>query len=262
MEKRLQKRKRLGQNFLRDKKLARRLVNLSSIGKDDVIYEIGPGRGVITAELARIAKRVVAIEIDPELVRHLRARFRTSTNVNIVECDFLRFRSREKRFKVFANLPFGITAEAMKRLLYQLPGIDEIFVVLQREAALKYTGGRSESVRSLSAKTRFSLDIVYRLRPGDFVPQPDVNAVLMKISRRERESVPSHMNADWHRFIRRGFCSWRRNARIALKDIFSYKQWKHLSRELGFKLDAKPSELTFEQWLGLFWSFKKISTEN
>src|SRR5689334_11162461 len=140
MEKRQRKRKTLGQNFLKDEKLVQKLVDLSSIGKNDVVYEIGPGRGIVTAALARAAMQVVAIELDPALVRYLRNRFRDVNNVKIVECDFLKFCFREDRFKVFANLPFGITAQALGKLLDQRPFGDEIFVVLQREAAIKYTG--------------------------------------------------------------------------------------------------------------------------
>lgn len=257
MEKRQRKRKTLGQNFLKDEKLVQKLVDLSSIGKNDVVYEIGPGCGIVTEAFARAAKQVVAIEVDPSLVRHLRGRFRDIDNVKIVECDFLKFSFHYPRFKVFANLPFGITAKALSKLLDERPFADEIFVVLQREAAIKYTGHGNETVRSLLAKTRFSLKVVYRFRPCDFVPEPDVDAVLLKISRLERDAVPPHLYPEWHNFINQGFCSWRPNLRIAFKNKFSYKRWKSVSRELGFSLNAKPSELSFDQWLGLFKSFKK-----
>jgi 16S rRNA A1518/A1519 N6-dimethyltransferase RsmA/KsgA/DIM1 with predicted DNA glycosylase/AP lyase activity len=257
VEKRQRERKLLGQNFLKSERLVQKLISLSTIGNEDVVYEIGPGRGIVTAELARVAKQVVAVEVDAALVRYLRERFRSISNVKIVECDFLQFRIHEKHFKVFANLPFGITARALSKLLDQQPIADEIFVVLQREAALKYTGNRGETVRSLLAKTRFSLKAIYRFRSDDFDPEPDVNAVLLKIKRLKHDAVPRHMYCEWQHFIRQGFCSWRPNLRIALKNRFSYKQWKHLSRELGFSLSAKPSELRFDQWLELFSHSKK-----
>lgn len=257
MEKPQRKRKTLGQNFLKDEKLVQKLVDLSSIGKNDVVYEIGPGRGIVTAALARAAKQVVAIELDPALVRYLRNRFRDVNNVKIVECDFLKFSFREDRFKVFANLPFGITAQALGKLLDQRPFGDEIFVVLQREAAIKYTGRGNETVRSLLAKTRFSLKVVYRFRACDFIPEPDVDAVLVKISRLEHDAVPPRLYTDWQNFVSQGFCSWRPNVRIAFKNKFGYKRWKALSRQFGFSLNAKPSELTFDQWLGLFMSYRE-----
>src|SRR5580765_5988388 len=106
MDKRRQKQKRLGQNFLRSRRLAERLVSLSSIGPADVVYEIGPGRGMLTVELARRAKRVIAVERDPELARQLRRRFAAALNVEIVECDFLQYQvpAPTGRFKVFSSV--------------------------------------------------------------------------------------------------------------------------------------------------------------
>src|ERR1043165_8941649 len=106
MEKRQSKRKLLGQNFLKDERLVARLVSLRSIDPEDVRYEIGPGLGIITAELARYAKKVIAIERDPALVSRLRLRFSCVPNVEIVAGDFLRYRIRlGTGYKVFASVP-------------------------------------------------------------------------------------------------------------------------------------------------------------
>ena len=91
METRQRRKFCLAQNFLRSPALVRQLIGMSTIGPSDRVYEIGPGNGIITAELAAIARRVVAIEKDPELVRRLRERFRALENVEIVEEDFLAY---------------------------------------------------------------------------------------------------------------------------------------------------------------------------
>ena len=257
MDRRHRKRILLGQNFLKDRRLAERLVRSSSICATDVVYEIGSGSGIITAELARRAKNVIAIERDASLVRRLRARFASYSNVEIVECDFLKFRIREPGgFKIFANVPFGITAEVMRKLEYEPPAASEMFLVLQKEAARKYSGTRGETLVSLLAKPRFAFEIVHRFRRTDFDPVPDVDSVILKITRRSRRLIEQCDEPHYREFVRRGFCSWRPNLRLALKHDFSYKRWKHLSRDLQFSINAKPSELTFEQWLGLFREFK------
>ena len=97
METRQHKGISLAQNFLRSPKLVRRLVGMSTIGPSDTVYEIGPGNGIITAALARVARQVIAIEKDPELVRRLRERFRQLDNVEIVEKDFLTYSFRNRR---------------------------------------------------------------------------------------------------------------------------------------------------------------------
>src|SRR5918911_1689083 len=106
METRQHSQIRLAQNFLRSPKLVRRLVRMSTIGPSDTVYEIGSGNGIITAALARVAKRVIAIEKDPDLVQRLRERFRLFDNVEIVEKDFLAYSFRTRsEYKIFANIP-------------------------------------------------------------------------------------------------------------------------------------------------------------
>ena len=115
MARRPNKSKRLAQNFLRDPRLVRRLVNMSSITRADTVYEIGPGRGIITAELSRTAREVIAVEKDRSLARHLRESFRARKNVRIVEGDFLRLTlPRDDDYKVFASIPTSARAIASR----------------------------------------------------------------------------------------------------------------------------------------------------
>jgi 23S rRNA (adenine-N6)-dimethyltransferase len=253
--KRRSKRKELGQNFLRDKRLAQRLVGMSSITAGDAVYEIGPGRGILTAALASRCARLTAVEFDPALVQHLRLRFRDNKNVNIVKGDFLRYQLREKSgYKIFASLPFGITSRVMQKLLYERPLPDEIFLILQREAAEKYSGlgRRGETVQSVLAKVQFEFKVLYRLRRDDFWPVPAVDSLLISIKRRKCAPVSRLEQASFEAFVRRGFCSWRKSLRLAMKRDFSYKRWKRLARDLKFALNAPPSEIAFDQWMALF----------
>src|SRR4030095_14756487 len=108
METRQRKQISLAQNFLRNPKLVQRLIRMSGIGLSDTVYEIGPGNGIITAALASVASRVIAVEKDPELARRLRERFRSVENVEIVEKDFLNY-SLISNYKMFANIPYNST---------------------------------------------------------------------------------------------------------------------------------------------------------
>src|SRR5688500_4176596 len=130
METRQHKRISLAQNFLRSPKLVRRLVAISTIGPSDTVYEIGPGNGIITAELARVATRVIAIEKDPELVRHLRERFRLLDNVEIVEKDVLAYSFGASEHKVFANIPFNRTAQILRKILDERSKVSEAYLIL------------------------------------------------------------------------------------------------------------------------------------
>ncbi|MBD0395696.1 MAG: rRNA adenine N(6)-methyltransferase family protein, partial [Microcoleus sp. C1-bin4] len=164
MEKRRRRKVFLAQNFLRSPGLVRRLVARSSIGPSDVVYEIGPGKGIITAELARAAERVVAIEKDPKLVRRLRKRFRGVENIEIIEQDFLQFSIRECDYKIFANIPYSITASIVRKILYVPPVPGEAFLILQKEPARKFSGCPRETMFSLLAKPFFEFQIMAELK--------------------------------------------------------------------------------------------------
>ncbi len=155
METRQHKRISLAQNFLRSPKLVRRLVAMSNIRPSDTIYEIGPGNGIITAALARVAKRVIAIEKDPDLVRRLRERFRPLDNVEIVEKDFLAYSFVTSKPKVFANIPFNRTAQVLRKILSEGSKLSEAYLILQKEPARKFSGCPRETLFSLQTKRLF-----------------------------------------------------------------------------------------------------------
>ena len=259
MKTRQRKQVSLAQNFLRSPKLVRRLVGMSGIGLSDTVYEIGPGSGIITAALASVAGHVIAIEKDPELVRRLRERFGPVENVDIVERDFLNysFRTRLDQYKIFANIPFNRTAQIVRKILYERSNVCEAYLIMQREAAKKFSGCPRETLFSILVKPFFDLQILTRLKRTDFSPVPNVDPVLFSIKRRASPLIEAQDVAFYRDFVTYGFARWKPNLKLAFKNDFTYKQWKRLARDLGFHLNATPTELTLEQWLGVYQEFKR-----
>ena len=241
--------------------MARRLVGMSTIGPRDTVYEIGPGNGIITAALASVARHVIAIEKDPDLVRRLRERFRPLDNVEIVEKDFLVYSFRTRRgndaleYKIFASIPYNITAQVIRKILFERSNVAEGYLILQKEAARKFSGSPRETLFSILAKPFFEFEILSQLRRTDFWPVPNMDSVLLSIKRRTRSLIEIQDVASYRDFVQYGFGRWKPNLRLAFKNIFTYKQWKRLARDLGFPLGATPTELSFEQWLGLYRGF-------
>ena len=275
METRRHRQIRLAQNFLKSPKLVHRLVGMSTIGPTDTVYEIGPGNGIITAALARVARQVIAIEKDPALVRRLRDRFRLLDNVEIVEKDFLAYsfctrrtksasvittkrEARISEFKIFASIPYNITAQVLRKLLYERSQLSEGFLILQREAAKKFSGSPRESLFSIVAKPFFEFQILAQLRRTDFWPVPSVDSVLLSIKRRDRPLIETQDVGPYRDFVQYGFGRWKPNLRLAFKNVFTYRQWKRLACDLEIPLKATPTELSFEQWLGLYRGFRQL----
>ena len=257
MSNKSQKQIRLAQNFLRSSKLVRQLLDASSIEATDVVYEIGPGRGIITAELARIARKVIAIEKDPVLAGQLRRRFQNVANLEIITRDFLQYHVPDRAYKIFASIPYNITADIVRKILFAYPVSSEAYLVMQKEAAEKFSGSPKETQFSLLAKPLFDLQIVRGLRRTDFEPVPSVDSVLLHIQKRHPLLVRDEDAFLFRSFVRYGFGRWKKSLKLIFKPVFTYEQWKRLSRDLHFPIDATPSGLTFEQWLGLFAFFKQ-----
>jgi 23S rRNA (adenine-N6)-dimethyltransferase len=265
METRQRQQISLAQNFLRSPKLVRRLVRISKIGLSDTVYEIGPGNGIITAALASVAARVIAVEKDPDLVRHLRTRFRPVENVEIVENDFLNHsfstglgRRAVADYKIFANIPYNRTAQIVRKILHERSNVGEAYLIVQKEAAKKVSGSPRETLFSILAKPFFDFQILAQLKRTDFWPVPNVDSVLFSIKRRPNPLIDVQDVALYREFVQYGFERWRPNLKLAFKHVFTYPQWKRLARDLRFPLNATPTELSLEQWLGLYEGFKHL----
>lgn len=252
---------RYSQNFLKSPSLVSTLLDTCGLYADDVVYEIGPGKGVITEQLARRCKRVVAVEKDPCLASQLLRRFADRPNVTIAQGDFLEYRLPRTPYKVVANIPFNITAAIVTRLTAAQNPPEDAYLVMQRKAAEMFLGARRESLRSILLKPWFEMEITHHFRREDFLPAPRVDVVMLRLRKR---SPPLVSNADrqcFRDFATYLFTAWRPTLAAALGDLFTRHQLRWLARELHVDLDIPPTSLPFEQWLPLFEHFKTIGHE-
>ena len=145
------------QNFLKDPCLVASLLDSCSIEDEDVVYEIGPGKGIITQQLALRYKQVVAIEKDPRLAALLRQQFADRPNVTIYQGDFLHYHLPRQPYKVFANIPFNITTAIVTRLTTAELPPEDTYLTMQKEAAEMFLGKPHESLRTILLKPWFEI---------------------------------------------------------------------------------------------------------
>jgi 23S rRNA (adenine-N6)-dimethyltransferase len=107
------------------------------------------------------------------------------------------------------------------------------------------------------AKPLFNIEIIRELSRTDFEPVPGVDSVLLRIEKRPLPLVQKEEISLYRSFVRYGFGRWRHSLKLIFKPVFTYPQWRRLSKDLYFPLDATPSQLTFPQWLGLFECFRQ-----
>lgn len=253
------------QNFLRNSKLVAKLVADSGIDSNDIVFEVGPGKGIITRQLAERATRVIAVEYDGSLADNLKRAFANCRNVEIVFGDFLKVKLPERdNYKVFSNIPFNLTADILDRLTSVVNPPQDSHLIVQEDAARKYAGGPygEERLRSLMLKPRFELAITHRFRSTDFHPVPSVNIVMLRIKKRGQCLLSDKEMSAYGDFVAYAFRQHGKNLKERMKRIFTNEQFRRQASEQKFSFSARPGDLSFEQWLGLFRCFIKGVSNN
>jgi 16S rRNA (adenine1518-N6/adenine1519-N6)-dimethyltransferase len=187
--------KRWGQNFLVNQRAADTIIVAFRPMPDDLVLEVGPGRGVLTQRLAGRVARLVAVEIDPDLAVPLRQELRATPSIEIVEADVLELdltallrglgATPARRARVIANLPYSIATTVILRLIDERALLADLLVLVQREVAERIAsppGRKSYGGLSILCQARARVEILLRLRPGSFRPVPKVDSELVRLT--------------------------------------------------------------------------------
>ena len=194
------------QHFLR-RTVAAQLVRDAGIGRGDIVVDLGAGTGRLTAELARVARRVVAVELDAGLARGLRGRW---SNVEVIEADAVTIALPSEPFRVVANLPFHRTADLLHRLLDDpLTPLARADLVVEWGVAFKRAVPWPSSVSGVVWGAFYEARVSRRLPRTAFEPPPAVDAGVLVFTRRNAPLVPREFVVDYHRFVARGFRATR-----------------------------------------------------
>jgi 23S rRNA (adenine-N6)-dimethyltransferase len=200
-----ERRRRLGQNFLRPD-LAHQLVAEAGFDAGDLVVEIGAGRGAFTFALARRGVEVVALERDPRWAEQLRreAHRRGAAGVTVVCCDALRFRMPRRPFRAVGSLPFGATTALLHHLLDdRRSGLRQADLVVQWEVARKRAALPPTTLLSTAWAPWWSFALGRRLPADAFRPVPSVDAGVLRVVRRDPPLLPDHMADAYASFVRR-----------------------------------------------------------
>lgn len=263
------RRRQLAQNFFEKEKTVEKLVGLANFSKSDCVIEIGPGNGIITRALARVAGRVIAIEYDKGLIGQLRESLAEFPHVELIAQDFLHYAFPHEPCAIFANIPFNLTAPIMQKLYQTAHCPDPVFLVMQQEAADKFIGaadkvarGKESTESSVLFSPYFEFEQLTKINRFEFRPVPSVDAALLGMRQRTTPRLPLKEKEGYYQFVTYGFRQWKKSLKLTFKPIFSYPQWKRLARDNRFPIDAQPSRLSAEQWQALYTYYRQgVSAE-
>ncbi len=208
--------KKFGQNFLIEPRVLERIIGAAEITKDDMALEIGPGIGTMTQYLCEQARKVVAVEIDQNLIPILEDTLKEYDNITIINQDILKLDLMElvtrenegKPVKVVANLPYYITTPIVMGLLEKHVPIASITIMVQKEVADRMqTGPGSKDYGALSLAVQYYAkpEIVANVPPNCFIPRPKVGSAVIRLSLYEKPPVEVKDESMMFRFIRASF---------------------------------------------------------
>jgi len=253
-------RRRLGQHFLIDEKILDRMVRYGEVTRDDVVLDVGAGRGELTARLAERAHKVIAVELDRELAEEARRRLKDYDNVEFLVGDILKLKPTGFN-KVVSNPPYNIST----RLLEWLIGEDaeRMVLTLQREFASKLVakpGSTKYLYISFLSNLLYEPSIVEFIPRNLFRPMPKVDSAIVLM--RRRESVRK-LDEDVKRFVKFLFTRRRQMLRRVLRDLAKEEKLAvDLTEVLGDELmSRRVYQLTPSQLLSVSEKFLELKTK-
>jgi 23S rRNA (adenine-N6)-dimethyltransferase len=190
----------ISQNFLRDKNLVKKILKKINLKKENIILDIGVGDGIISNELLNLGYKVNGFEIDPNLYNTLKTKI-SNTNFILTNEDFLKFNFNElknHKVSIFSNIPFNLTTNIVQKILIKEPEAEEVYLIMQEEAANRFLGKKEGLLQSLLISINYSPEIIFKFKKTDFNPVPKVNIVLMKFIKRENPLISIN---DYSKFL-------------------------------------------------------------
>jgi 16S rRNA (adenine1518-N6/adenine1519-N6)-dimethyltransferase len=256
--------KKLGQNFLTDKEVLKKIIQAANLKSDDIVLEIGPGLGILTIELAKKVKRVIAIEKDKRMCKILKKMLdvRNVRNVRIVNQDILKisnFKFQISNFKLVANLPYYITSPVIRKFLESKNKPELMVLMVQKEVAQRIVAkDKKMSVLSVAVQFYAKPKIISYVSKKSFWPVPKVDSAILRIEPRMNTNLRPNEYKSFFKLVKAGFSSKRKflinNLSRELK-IENYKL-KIVFDQIGLGQKLRAENLSIQDWLRLFHKSK------
>ncbi len=262
--------KSLGQNFLTDKNIIDKIIDATEITDEDLVIEIGPGIGVLTAEACQKAKRVVAVEIDRNLIPILEDTLSEYNNVEIINQDVLKTDLNEiieksgcRRAKVIGNLPYYITTPIIMALLEGGIHADSITIMMQKEVADRIKsnpGTKAYGALSVAVQYYCTVRNVAVVPKEVFFPAPKVDSAVLRLDLRDEKPVELDDEKMFFRCIKAGFGQRRKtlsNSLIGLGDV-TKEEVKSCLEAAGIDEKRRAETLNLDEFAAIANYFSKL----
>ena len=250
--------KHLGQNFLIDRNIVKKVIKAANLKSTDIILEIGPGLGALTKELVKKVKQVIAYEKDPRMCQTLKKSLKNYKNIEIVNGDVLKFeiiklfknlKLKIINYKVVSNLPFYITAPIIRKFLEAKNSPKEMVLLVQKEVAQRICA-RPPDMNLLAISVQFYAkpEIISYVSKKSFWPIPKVDSAIIKIVPQKKYNVNKDL---FFKIVKAGFSQPRKQLANNLSKMLKLNKQEISS--LLLKNNIKPTlraeALTIKDWI-------------
>ncbi len=268
-------RQRLGQHFLRDNSVARRIVSAADLGNEHVVVEVGPGNGALTDLLVKESTlhggSVVLVEIDQQLANRMRRRFKHHENVRIIEADARNVDFDEipelrsmPAYKVVANLPYYAGTPIVRSFLEREVQPSKMVVMLQREVAEEMCANPGKmSLLSLAVQIHATPKKLFNVAPSAFAPPPKVHSTVVELVPLGKPLVGSSDVGDFFKIAKSAFLGRRKQLHNSLSHGLgmTVEAVKAMALHANIDTERRPSTLSLEEWVALLKEWQNISRE-
>ncbi len=249
--------KALGQNFLIESTIAEKIVELSGVQAGDLVWEIGPGRGILTRALLKTGAVVHAIELDSRLQKPLQKEFGDKvrfTFADILKLDWKReITEAGTSLKLVANIPYHISSPLLKKLEENHQAFESITLMLQKELAQRICaepGSKAYGVMTLRLKRIFDAELLFELGRENFEPVPKVDSAVINL--RTRASKPQIQDVEKYlKLIDAAFSHRRKTLRNNLLPIHGKEAIQNLELQSGINLSRRAETLDEKEFISL-----------
>ncbi len=249
-------RKELGQHFLIDSTALSNIIEAADIRNDDTILEIGPGMGILTRELCRRAKRVVAVELDEAMVGIVKTTCIRYSNLEVKNQDIMKYNPSDLgRYKLVANLPYYITSMVIRRFLETENKPEEMVILVQKEVAERICAKPSRmSILAVSVQFYGEPTIIAKVPHSSFFPTPGVDSAILKIRLYTKPLFPSVEPDIFFRIVKAGFSEKRKQLINSISGGLNISRdfTEKLLSEAGIDMMARAESLSMIDWHNLY----------
>lgn len=258
--------KSLGQNFLTDDTVLTDIVNGADVNKEDFVIEIGPGVGTLTRELLKRADKVCSIELDNTLIPILEEELKDFENFSLINKDALKVDFKEligdkKHVKLVANLPYYVTTPIIAKLLTENIPFESLTIMIQKEVAERIAAEpNNKDYGSLSLLVQYycTTEIIRRVPPTAFIPQPKVDSIVIKLNKLEKPRVECKNPDLMFKVIRASFNMRRKTLNNALNPLgFSKEEMNRAFEEAGIDQKRRGETLSLQEFATLADAIRK-----